>query len=662
MTPLSRKRHIVPLLLALLLLATVVLYWRGLYGPFLLDDPYALRNLDSWRAGKQSLWMVLFGNESFLMHRALALASLAINIAIGGDSSFSLKVGNLLHHLLSGLFVWLLVRQMFLRDAKQASAASTLALLVTALWLLHPLHVSTVLYVVQRMAQVAALCCFIGMWLYMTTRSRMLAGTWSQTQGLWIIWIGIPLLTLLGIQGKQNAAILPMLCLVLELAYFGGVRAMPRPLRGFYLLGVVVPLVALAIGLATGNRIIYGNYAAYDFNMGERLLSEARALWVYVGNTFTPNPPNMGVFSDDFIVSRGLFSPATTALSILALLTVSAIALRLRARMPSLFAGWFLFLVGHAVESSFLPLELYYEHRNYLPSVGLLVIAVTLVRTALRALQQKGVETRRIAVALAAGSLLLVTFQTGGRVHVWQRLDTILRTGVEAHPRSIYANYALLNSLVLVGRYDEIAQHLQIMSQVPDTKTQGAAVIYKMNVQCALYRTASPDDLHTYLSLLPRKHIELSTTQAFEAFITIAERKQGACGPVSFRMLGDTLRQYADDAVDQPVDSYTMFTTRQHAARMYMAAGDARELAIEQARLSWQPISPANYSAVLIRALLVDGRVNEAEQVLAQAEAKTSAHNLPDQEGLQLMRELIGNAKAATATTPVPAQVINSPP
>lgn len=31
-------------------------------------------------------------------------------------------------------------------------------------------------------------------------------------------------------------------------------------------------------------------------------------------------------------------------------------------------------LVGHSMESSFLPLELVYEHRNYLPNIGIIVL------------------------------------------------------------------------------------------------------------------------------------------------------------------------------------------------------------------------------------------------------------------------------------------------
>lgn len=637
-----------PWLLLLALAVTTLLYWRGLYGPFLLDDPYGLQYVSAWREGKQPLWIVLFSNESMLMHRSLAMASFVLNIVVGGDSSFSFKVGNLLHHLATGVFVYLTVRQMLLRDARLATQSVLLSVLVTTLWLLHPLHVSTVLYVIQRMAQVASLCCFVGLWLYLLIRGRMQSATLGTTRGILWLWILIPLMTFLGIQGKQNAAVLPMLCLVLELAYFSNLRTMPTALRWFYFFMVVLPALVVCAALAMGLDQIYVGYWVYDFNLVERLLSESRALWVYVRDTLAPYPPGMGIYADDFVVSRGLLAPPTTLLSILGLAAVSAVAIRLRARMPSFFAGWFLFLIGHGVESTFLPLELYYEHRNYLPSVGLLICMVALLREGLAALQARGLRISRISTACALGAVLVLAVQTGGRVHVWSHLDTLLRSSVDAHPQSIHANYALLNSLLVAKRYDEIEQRLDVLSRSPDPRVRASALIYRMNVSCGRHRAASVDDFHAYLRLLPARRIELTTTQALSSFVDIAERKQEACGPVTFTLLGDSLAALADHAVDQPVDSFTRYTTRHQAARMYLAAGDSYK-ALVQARLAWQPPTPPTYCAALIRALLLQGHIEEAEQVLVETRKRINPDNPVDREGMVIMRRLIDDARAERA-------------
>lgn len=641
------------LVLIAMLLATAALYWRGLHGPFLLDDPFALQSLAAWQEGKQPLWQVLFSNESLLWHRSLAMATLVVNVLIGGDSTFSFKAGNLLHHLAAGLFIYLLVNRMFLRDNHMATRARVLALLVTALWLMHPLHVSTVLYVIQRMAQVAAVCCVIGMWLYMLLRSRIEAGTLRAPTGWLLIWIVIPAMTFLGIQGKQNAAILPVLCLVLELAYFSSIRSMPAALRVFYALAVAIPGLLTVVALVTGADTIYLGYWAYNFDMGERLLSEARALWVFVADTLAPYPPGMGIYGDDFEVSRGLLSPPTTLISILALIAVSALVVRCRQMSPSLFAGWFLFLVGHSVESSFLPLELYYEHRNYLPSVGLLICVVSLASQAIRWLSEKQIHTGRIVGITVVAALATLMIQTGGRVHVWKTLDTILSSSVEAHPESLHANYAYLNALMGSKHFDEADRRIAALVQSPNKGLRAGALMYKLALDCARRRNASPQELREVMRLVPQDRIELTTLQALNSLVDNAERGPEACGELTFKILADELRKMADRAADQPTRSYTLSTMRNLTARLYLTLGDT-PIALEQARLSWHSLSPPSYSAPLIRALVLDGRIPEAEAVLADARQRARSFNQFDQDGLARMQDLIDSAKEK-AQTPLDA-------
>ena len=52
-----------------------------------------------------------------------------------------------------------------------------IACLAAAIWLLHPLHVSTVLYTVQRMAQLSALFSLVTLLLYSLGRDRQIAGS-----------------------------------------------------------------------------------------------------------------------------------------------------------------------------------------------------------------------------------------------------------------------------------------------------------------------------------------------------------------------------------------------------------------------------------------------------------------------------------------------------
>ena len=69
-----------------------------------------------------------------------------------------------------------------------------------------------------------------------------------------------------------------------------------------------------------------------------------------------------------------LWSPSTTALSLLAWVGAVAVALLLRKRYPLLVFALLFYLVAHSMESTILPLEMVFEHRNYLPSVGVCLL------------------------------------------------------------------------------------------------------------------------------------------------------------------------------------------------------------------------------------------------------------------------------------------------
>src|SRR5690606_35304115 len=124
------------------------------------------------------------------------------------------KRTNLVIHLTVGLVLFGTTRALLLSIGRSTSEAYWLGLAATALWLVNPFLVSTTLYVVQRMTQLAALFVLAGVWCYLhgrilLTRSR----TW---QGYIFLGVGVPLCTLLATLSKENGALLPLLLLVIQ--------------------------------------------------------------------------------------------------------------------------------------------------------------------------------------------------------------------------------------------------------------------------------------------------------------------------------------------------------------------------------------------------------------------------------------------------------------
>src|SRR5690606_30500431 len=133
-----------------------------------------------------------------------------------------------------------------------------------------------------------------------------------------------------------------------------------------------------------------------------------------------PNPPRMGIYTDDFAASTGILNPSTTLFAILFLLAITFAAWRWRNRLPALFFGWSFFLVAHSLEAGPIPLELYFEHRNYLPSVGIMLASLVLVVALGHRLSDLGIRAGRIGVVLALGVCVVLAIGTHGRAQVWR--------------------------------------------------------------------------------------------------------------------------------------------------------------------------------------------------------------------------------------------------
>jgi hypothetical protein len=620
------------------LVITVVVYWTGLHGPFLLDDGSNLSVIGQWLAGQAPLHDVIFATTAAQFGRPISMASFALSAQLGGYTPFAFKLGNLLVHLACGLLLFALIRRVAGRDARLQPHADMVALLVSALWLLHPLNASTVLYAVQRMAQLSTLVMLAGMYMYMVMRERL-----AQTSGrryLAGIVIGIPLLTVLGCLAKENAVLLPALCLVLELGCFRSPR--PRPITLFFAGVVVMPLLAGLAVLAVKPAWLLGGYVSRDFDWQQRLLTQGRVLIDYLSKILLPNPLRMGVYTDDFVVSTGLVSPPATLIAILALLAVSIAAWRLRTRVPALFVGWGIFVVGHAIESSIVPLEMYFEHRNYLPMIGVLYAAVGLVMAAGAALKESsGMQTRRIGTLLAVAILALLAFGTHGRARVWGDEALLVESAVAAHPNSMRAQLAVVDAAIRLQNLPRASVALDAMTHSDNGKARAQGHLNRINLACALLHVADPQDLQLAMRDAPAR-ISKDESETFSLLLTNTSKP---CKGISNSALADAAATFADRASSQPDWFGPKAELRHTAARLYARDGNWAK-AGPVAQLAWQPGMPAAASVVLIQSQLAGGDLKAAERTYVQAITRVDPSNPQDAAGMRWLRGQIDAARA----------------
>lgn len=349
-------------------------YWPGLSGPFLFDDFGNLDVLGTYgriRDWPTFLYYITSGNAD-PTGRPVALLSFLFDARDWPADPWPFKRTNLLLHLLNGgLLARTVARlQAGLRRRNHAFATSPWTpLLAAALWAAHPFFVSTTMYVVQREAMLPMT--FVMLALLAWDRAVLAFDTGRTARGWsWTI-LGVGTATLLAGLSKANGFLAPTLAGLVYLACL-------RPATASANRRHTDTAAWLCLGLPTLLVLAYLAHTAWqlwplpvlrtrDWTLPERLLSEPRALWSYAGQWLLPRAGGGGVYVEGFAASRGWLTPWTTLPAMLGLLACAAGAIAFRRRFPILCLAVLFFLAAHLLESTTIPLELYFEHRNYLP-------------------------------------------------------------------------------------------------------------------------------------------------------------------------------------------------------------------------------------------------------------------------------------------------------
>ncbi len=339
----------------------------ALDGGFLFDDIPNLSDLGAY--GGVEDWgtfkAFVLGGFSGPTGRPLAMLSFLLDDNNWPSYAASFKHTNLALHLLAYcLLVWatLEVARFYGWTEKQAQ---WLAVLNASAWLLHPLLVSTTFYVVQRMAILSALFVFAGLAGYL--HGRMM---WPTSPRRALLWMGgsLALGTLLATLSKENGALLPLLVIVVEFCHPG--QTPPLPLA-FRLVFLWLPSLAVLGFLASQWNPAPHPWPGRPFNQIERLLTETRIIWDYLRGWFVPRIESSGLYRDGIVISHSLTDPPVTLAATLGLGGLFATAVMVRRLFPFISLAILFFLAGQLLESTLLGLELYFEHRNYLPSAFL---------------------------------------------------------------------------------------------------------------------------------------------------------------------------------------------------------------------------------------------------------------------------------------------------
>lgn len=418
------------------LVAASIAYLPGIAGPFIFDDFPNLSPLGA-SGGINSLQeLAQFLNTGFSgpTGRPVSLLSFLIESNTWPADPEPFKRNNILFHLIVALLLaWLgNILALEILKNKKYKLLTVLPLLCMAWWVLHPLWVSTVLYVVQRMAILSALFTLLSIILYLKARQSLFrAGDVRYISSIFLLFFsGVS--ALLAVLSKENAAVIPIIVLVIEWVLRSRSEThsntCQKVIIGFLCVSTFfVVLAVLNSGIANWN--VYDSRR--EFSGSERFWTQGRVLWLYIIDIIVPKISTAGLFTE-VEVSKGPFSPISGIigwLSIAAIMAVSAFYIR---RLPFLFLAVWLFFVCHIIESTVIPLELYFEHRNYLPAAFLSLGMFELFRGSS--------FNYKIVLAGVLSAILLMSLFLAARAEIWSSYPSMIKAWVNKAPGSIRAN------------------------------------------------------------------------------------------------------------------------------------------------------------------------------------------------------------------------------
>jgi hypothetical protein len=509
---------------------TVLVYLPGMSAGFYFDDEpnLTLASALHWSEfSLQTLQHTLTGAQ--IVTRPLANVSLAATYRLAGLDPAPYHWTNLVIHLGAGLALFWVLRIFQQLHAPQR-AGIWVAAFAVLVFLIHPLNIQAVTYVVQRMTSMAALFVLLGFGSYLTARYH------STAQGR-RRWFGFASLCfLLAIASKEVGLLLLPLIALYE-ACFNGPEWVSRFRKAMSGVGPVVTATGtvLSIGLIIAATLFVFGDSLYwsetmprrDYSGYERLLTQGRVLFFYVSLLFWPTPSRLNL-DHDFIVSRSLFDPVTTVLAAAGWMVILWLALRNARSRPQLAFPVLAFLLLHSIEAGPVNLELVFEHRMYLPMTMLAL---------LMALNIGPLRSRSVLPGIVASSVIVLALATATyqRNVVWGDELEFARDCAVKSPDKWRPQYNLgtkLGERGLIAEAKEALEHAVSLKPADSSTNNHLANVYMILGQVGAaekhYRTAIDSDpknaeaLFNYAKLLESEGRVSEQKKMLEQFLIYA--------------------------------------------------------------------------------------------------------------------------------------------
>ena len=399
------------LIFSLFAIFSVAIYSNTFQASFHFDDIRHIRNSQALHdpSNIPAIWR-------WSPSRFLPNLTFALNYRWGGENVFGYHMVNITIHVMASFMVYLFILTLFqtpkLRSHALSARANSIALLTGLLFAAHPIQIQAVTYIIQRHASFATLFYVTTCFLYVSSRLKRSA----KIRRAAVLFCVAAMFT------KEIAFTLPAALLMIEFFLFndGQFRRIQNCLER------LTPfLLTMLIILMPRLHQSFGNQAGH---FGETttitplhyLFTQFNVIIEYLRLLLWPNGQSL---YHAFPISFTLWEPKTL-LSLGFLVSLFVAAWVLKKKQPAVSFGLFWFFLTMSVESSFFPIEhVIFEHRMYLPMVGLCLVMSTLLVSVFK--------NRKILIVISTVILSSLCFVTYQRNATWKTEDSLWRDVVK---------------------------------------------------------------------------------------------------------------------------------------------------------------------------------------------------------------------------------------
>lgn len=437
-----RKYLLFSATLLLLIALTGLAYAQIIFIPFYLDDfssiiqnPVVQLPVDFYQ-----VW-------THYKARFITYSAFALQLEFFGNDSTSFHLVGLGLHILVGAGIFWFVSLTNL--PRILAQKSIIAIIPTTVFLLHPQNTQAVIYIAQQAVLWTSLFCMASLCCYMHWRKS------KSNQPAKIIWLGFSILAACcALFSKQTAASLPLAILMIEWLFFGAYT------RRLILMGIGCLLLSF-VYLAFIQNWQWNTLFFYIDSISRETTDIARLdyfanqtviLWHYIAQYFSLSGFRLEY---DFKIAESWQIIHWVAL--FAHVAVLILSVLLKRVSPMITFGVLFYYLTHLIESTFFPIrDIVFEHRAYLPNVGMSVaiIALVLLLFEMLSLQLSKVPIlfkKAVALTLCAVILLVLTQATQNRVGQWADPLVFYKNEITLSPKSPRATGAYANGLADSG-------------------------------------------------------------------------------------------------------------------------------------------------------------------------------------------------------------------